>query len=80
MEDARVALMTLTGVDQGLSPELWEAWWRNNKKGFQIPAKPPVLPKELRAIWDGYWGLPREYEREKRREDRGREPQRPREK
>ena len=78
MEDARLALMVLTGLDQGSAPENWERWWRANEKTFELPAEPPLLPKELRVTWDGFWGLPIEYERDRRREDRGKDPERPR--
>jgi hypothetical protein len=78
MGDVRIALILLTGVDQGLSPELWERWWRQNKKDFRLAPEPPLLPKELRAEWDKFWGLPPFYGRERRREDRGREPPPPR--
>lgn len=71
LEDVRLALMLLTGLDQGLSPELWEQWWRENRKTFQIPRETPLLAKELRREWDAFWGLPTVYEREGRREDRG---------
>jgi hypothetical protein len=67
MDDARIALMLLTGVDQGRSPELWERWWRDNRKTFAIPTAMPLLPRELRDQWNGYWGLPREYERNRAR-------------
>ncbi len=74
MEDVRLGLMILTGVDQGSSPELWESWWRDNKKSFRIPLEAPPLPKDLRQAWEAFWGLPRVYEREGRREDRGQDP------
>jgi hypothetical protein len=74
MGDARLALMVLTGVDQGRSHELWEAWWRDHRKTFRIPSEVPALPPELRAQWEAFWGLQRTYEREPRREDRGRDP------
>lgn len=72
MDDVRVGLVVLTGVDQGLSPELWDSWWRKNKKTFVLAEDFPVLAKEMRQQWDGFWGQPRIYERETRREDRGR--------
>lgn len=78
MDDMRLSLMMLTGVDQGRSPQHWERWWRANREAFQIPAEPPLLPKELREVWDQFFGLPREYERDPRREDRGQEHDRPR--
>jgi hypothetical protein len=71
MEDARTALIQLTGVDMGMTPEAWEEWWRKNKKTFEVPDAVPVLPKELRVQWDAFFGQPQIYEREKRREDRG---------
>jgi hypothetical protein len=74
MEDARVALMFLTGVDRGNAPELWEEWWRKNRRAFQIASEPPKLPKELRESWERFWGLPMGGERERRREDRGSPP------
>jgi len=74
MGDARLALIILTGVDQGHSPDLWEARWRENKKPFRIPTAVPDLPKELRSDWDAFWGLRRMGERETRREDRGQDP------
>jgi hypothetical protein len=73
MEDVRIALMLLTGVDQGRSPELWERWWRANRKGFRLAAELPLLPKELRREWDIFWGQSTTYERERRREERGAE-------
>jgi hypothetical protein len=74
MGDARLALMVLTGVDQGREPEPWERWWRDNQETFRLPSEAPTLPKELRADWDAFWGLPQRYERLPRREDRGRDP------
>jgi hypothetical protein len=71
MEAVRTSLVLLTGLDHGSSPELWEDWWRENRRDFRIPAETPLLPKELREPWDRYWGLPTTYAREKRREDRG---------
>jgi len=74
MPEMRTALVLLTGVDLGLSPELWEDWWRTNRKRYRPPQEPPLLPRDLRERWDEFWGLPPFYERERRREDRGREP------
>lgn len=71
MKDARLALAVLTGVDQGEAPEPWEAWWRDNKKDFQVAAEPPQLPRELEQQWNSYWGLARMQGRGDRREDRG---------
>ena len=73
MEDFRVSLAMLTGVDQGLEPELWESWWRENKKDLRVAPEPPVLAAALRDRWDRYWGDMRGYGRERRREDRGKD-------
>ena len=76
--DVRIALMMVTGTDQGASPELWEAWWRENKKTFRVPDVPPQLPREMSMEWNLFWGLPNVYERSGRREDRGQDPPAPR--
>jgi hypothetical protein len=73
MDEFRLGLVVLTGVDQGLSPELWERWWRENKKTFAVPAELPSLPKPMRTRWENYWGIQRR-DRGERREDRGGEP------
>jgi hypothetical protein len=70
-DDFRLSLIVLTGTDHGTNPELWERWWRKNKKGFEPSAKPTPLPKSLRYRWDRYWGGGQDYTREVRREDRG---------
>lgn len=75
MGDVRMGLMLLTGVDHGNSAALWERWWRENKKTLDLPASPPKLPKEMREVWERFWGLPQTYERDRRREDRGQDPE-----
>jgi HEAT repeats len=57
MEDFRLALAMLTGVDQGRSQDLWDAWWNDNRTKFKVDPKPPVLPKPLQKVWDNYWGV-----------------------
>jgi HEAT repeat protein len=71
MREVRLSLMILTGLDRGSSPALWEEWWRDNRKTFEISPEPPLLPRDLRLLWDGFWGLPQDYARVRRREDRG---------
>ncbi|MEQ1892437.1 MAG: HEAT repeat domain-containing protein [Planctomycetota bacterium] len=73
MKETRLVLALLTGVDQGDSPEAWEAWWRAHKKGFELSAEPPELPREWQETWADYWGLARDYGRGGRREDRGKD-------
>lgn len=76
MKDFRLALVVLTAVDQGESQDLWMSWWNDNKKTLKVSAKPPVLPKQLQGRWDSYWGNRRTYERQKRRGERGNDPER----
>lgn len=71
MEDFRMALMHLTGVDKGKSNEAWMGWWNDNKRSFKLPTKEPVLPKAQARFWSRYWGLEYETDRNKEREDRG---------
>lgn len=71
MEDVRLSLVMLTGVDQGPQPELWEHWWRENKKTFDPQRTTPVVPRALLERWDRFWGTIREGTRTTRREDRG---------
>jgi len=73
LEDARLALVVLTGTDQGKTPERWEEWWRANRRGFELPAERPALPRELAEQWATYWGLALPAGRGERREDRGNE-------
>jgi hypothetical protein len=58
MPDWRVALVHLTGVDQGgESIPLWQKWWRENKKDFKLPPVAPAMSPDLQMKWDSYWGL-----------------------
>jgi hypothetical protein len=76
MRDFWLALVVLTAVDQGMSQDLWMSWWGDNKKTLKVGAKPPVLPEELQRRWDSYWGNRRTYKRQKRRGERGDDPER----
>jgi len=69
--DLRLCLMQLTGVDRGESPDRWREWWSENKRGFELPEKAPLMPLELQRAWDSYWGIRRAMPRGDRREDRG---------
>jgi len=71
MEDVRLSLVMLTGVDQGPQPELWERWWRENRKTFDPQRVTPVVPRALLERWDRFWGTIGEGTRTTRREDRG---------
>ena len=38
-QDLRTALVYLTGTDQGESMRSWLRWWRENRKGFELPER-----------------------------------------
>jgi len=57
MTDIRLALVQLTGEDRGSDPRQWQAWWQENKKGYQIPAEAKELPIEMRLRWNAFWGI-----------------------
>ncbi|MFT5285120.1 MAG: HEAT repeat protein [Planctomycetota bacterium] len=67
----RISLARLTSVDRGESAERWRTWWSDNKAKFEIPEKPPLLPKDLQRTWDSFWGVDIYQKRVDRREDRG---------
>jgi HEAT repeat protein len=57
-EDLRLALMVLTGEDQGRSVDAWQTWWNEHAKTFKVAPEMPKLPKAERSRWCAYWGLP----------------------
>jgi len=69
MEDIRLALAMLTGVDQGRSQDLWDAWWNDNRAKFKVDPKPPVLAKPLQKSWDAYWDVDQHAKRPVRTRD-----------
>ena len=75
MEDFRLALVILTHVDKGTSQDAWLAWWNASKKGYELPEGTPKLPERMQTRWDRYWGEPRRYQRQKRRGERGNDPE-----
>lgn len=75
MGDFRMSLMMLTGNDKGESRDAWIKWWNENKKTFEVAAKPPKLPEKWQRRWDRYWGLEHVESRNERREDRGEDPE-----
>jgi hypothetical protein len=58
MPEWRVALVHLTGVDNGDSIDLWQKWWREKKKDFKLPAEAAPMSPELQMKWDAYWNAP----------------------
>jgi hypothetical protein len=76
MEDFRLALIVLTGEDQGKSQPKWTEWWNDVKKSIEIREETYSLPKSLQVKWDRFWGIekekkdgdePKEDEKKKRR-------------
>jgi HEAT repeat protein len=57
MADIRLALVQLTGQDQGDDPRQWGTWWRDAKKGYAVSPEPKPLPAEMRVRWNEYWGI-----------------------
>ena len=57
MGDIRLALVQLTGQDQGDDPRQWGTWWRENKKGYEVSPEAKPLPTEMRVRWNEYWGI-----------------------
>lgn len=73
MGELRIALLVLTGADQGESQDLWIAWWNDNKKGLEVAPDLPKLPKLVAQRWAYYWGEGELDERGTKRRDRGRD-------
>jgi HEAT repeat protein len=57
MTDIRLALVQLTGSDRGDDPRQWQAWWRENKRGYEVAPEAKQLPVEMRLRWNEYWGI-----------------------
>lgn len=75
MPTFRLALIVVTGVDQGISQDAWTKWWNDNKQKLEIPAQMPALPKEMLDRWNNYWGLEYVRARPKKRGERGDDPE-----
>lgn len=75
MREFRIALMVLTATDKGTSQDLWNEWWNKNKKRFKVAEKAPKLPPEEDRAWKRYWGYEYEMARDKRRRERGSDPE-----
>ena len=59
MSEWRVALVHLTGADHGGdSIQLWQKWWRENKKDFKVPEQAAPMAPDLQMKWDAYWSAP----------------------
>ncbi len=78
MEEFRIALIVLTGVDHGESQPDWTSWWNDNKKDFVVPAEAGALPKPLQTRWAYFWGQEDKRERPPERGERGKREGEPR--
>jgi HEAT repeat protein len=67
MRHFRIALIVLTGADQGTSQEGWLKWWNDNHGKLEVAPKPAALPKQLQGKWDEYWGEAKPGDRPARR-------------
>jgi len=59
MEDIRLSLAVLTGVDQGSNQNRWIQWWGENKRDLNVPEVQPEIHKGLQRKWDNFWGTRR---------------------
>ncbi len=71
MDGFRLALLALTGSDQGRSRDAWVAWWNKHRKTFEVPADPPPLPEALERRWNAYWQAGRAADRGRQGGERG---------
>lgn len=55
MDDVRLVLYRLTGIDNGKDANAWLTWYSNNKNTITVPAEPPQMPKLEQYMWDRYW-------------------------
>ncbi|MDP6368743.1 MAG: HEAT repeat domain-containing protein, partial [Planctomycetota bacterium] len=81
MEDFRVALVNLTGEDQGKSQPKWTEWWNDVKKTLEVSEEASSMPKAMQRKWERYWDIeveakegeePEEKDDEKKRKRRKR--------
>jgi hypothetical protein len=56
MQELRLALHVLTGVDQGADRRDWQRWWNDTKRTLEIAAEVPELDRKLERLWDEFWG------------------------
>ncbi len=75
MEDFRLSLYILTGVDKGTNAAAWQAWWNDNKKKHEVDPTAPKLPELAQIRWDRYWGLETKEDRGEKRRERGDDPE-----
>jgi hypothetical protein len=72
----QLAFNVLLGIDVGANQDRWMRWWSENKKSYTLPEAMPKLPDAALVTWQQFWGLERTYTRNKKRGDRGQDPER----
>jgi HEAT repeat protein len=58
LEDMRLALTVLTGVDHGRTLDAWASWWAKERTTFTFPDATPRLSRSDSERWHAYWGTP----------------------
>lgn len=58
MEDFRLSMLLLSGVDHGRSLESWITWWEASREGFAPSKEVPKLAAADWERWCTYWGIP----------------------
>jgi len=71
METFRLALVRLTGTDQGTSLGGWQRWWNEVKRDLEVDPEPGKLTRADQLKWDQFWGVEPTRERSGRRGRRG---------
>lgn len=56
LEDFRLALVVLSGVDHGRSLDAWRGWWRGARATFTPPQRVGELAPADAARWREFWG------------------------
>lgn len=74
LAEYQLSFNVLLGVDVGRNQDRWLAWWNENRKTYALVAEFPKLPAESLRVWQEFWGLERTYTRNKKRGDRGQDP------
>ena len=75
LAEYQLAFNVLLGVDVGKNQDRWLAWWNEHRKSYELAAEFPKLPEESLRAWQLFWGLERTYSRNKKRSERGQDPE-----
>lgn len=75
MDDVQLSFNVLLGVDHGQNQDRWIAWWNDHRKQYELAPRMPKLPEESLRRWQNFWGLEVKYVRNKKRGERGQDPE-----